>query len=344
MRLLKKGADKDVEGPHAKTPMYTASKMGHLPVVKCLVKAGASLNHPNENGTTPVYVGCQNGHLPVVQELLMHGADADQANAKGVTPLYIGCQKGHLCVVQALLNHGVEVDKGTDAGATPLMVAAKNGHLEVVKLLVQKGADTTREARHGVTAMDVAKLRSEGKENTVSNYLAEVEACDAKKTILSLKTQPTSTPDTPLVTAHTETPTPQKRRTFRHLKIREKPRREKCNAALTPVISAKENRLIFVGKVIATSAVVAFDDLKNNREKWRSEQRRLCFTPAFNAFKVSISLRVKLVTIRGAKYKYHCKKCRQLVLHVGETTNTLQNGDSRQLTWDVRSFSPCKCI
>jgi hypothetical protein len=375
--LLDRGADKDAKSEKGRTPMHHACKMGNLPVVRTLLDAGASVNHVSDEGCTPMHFGCyeghlpivvelgkrgadmdqrnakgstpfyvgrQNGHLPVVLFLLEHGINVDEANNKGATPLYVGSQKGHLCVVQALLKHGVEVDKGNDAGATPLMIAAKNGHLEVVKLLVQKGADTTREARHGATAMDVAKLRSGGMETPVSKYLAQVGACDAKKTILSLKTQPTPTPDTPLVTAHTEAPMPKKRRTFTHLKIRKKTRREKCNAAITPVISAKEDRSIFVGKVIATSAVVAFDDLNNKREKWRSEQVRLCFSPAFNALKVSISLGVKLVTIRGAKHKYHCKKCRQLVLNVGETMNTLQNGDSRQLTWDVRSFSPCKCI
>ncbi|KAJ9439916.1 putative ankyrin repeat protein R863 [Diplonema papillatum] len=72
---------RDVNG---NTALYTASKNGHLEVVKELIAAGAKLHAPNMNSATALHLASQNGHLEVVKELIAAGANVD-VQAEGMS-------------------------------------------------------------------------------------------------------------------------------------------------------------------------------------------------------------------------------------------------------------------
>ena len=120
------------------------------------------------------------------------------------------------------------------------------------------------------------------------------------------------------------------------------PVHKKARTFVTPVIPVITEPWVVVGDVVVRSPVTKHEDIKNVRTKWRSEQVRLCFNPAFKLLKESRPGGVKMISIHGEKNVYACKKCRARVLCIGETMRKL-DGDMRQLTWDVRSVTPCNC-
>ena len=138
------------------TPLFVASRRGHLNVVQLLVERGASLDMQSVYGETPLHVASENGHLSVVQLLVECGASLDTQNKGGKSPLHVASQNGHLSVVQLLVERGTSLDSQNEDGETPLYVASENGHLNVVQLLVERGASLDMQNKGGETLLHVA--------------------------------------------------------------------------------------------------------------------------------------------------------------------------------------------
>jgi len=356
-KMIRAGADLDQPHNKGATALYFASRGGHLSVVQELLDHDADIDLASDNGCTPLHVGCQNGHSPVVLELLERGADMEQANDNGATPLYVGCQQGHLRVVKALLVRGTAFDKARADGSTPLMVAAQQGHLDVIKLLLQHGADTTKKSGTGRTAMDYAKLGTVGAESDVKKTMLQLlspfrtyastsepvsdlpsrQKPRSVKIHLRKKRRTSSGLCAPLAESLSRFSTPQPAS-----KLLPFPVHKKARTLVTPVIPVITVPWVVVGDVLVRSPVTKHEDIKNVRAKWRSEQVRLCFNPAFKLLKESRPGGVTMISTHGEKNVYACKKCRERVLCIGETMRKL-DGDLRQLIWDVRSVTPCNC-
>ena len=61
--LVEQGADKDEVDHSGNTPLYLASRFGHLIVVQYLVEKGTSLDKVNNRGETPLLEAAYEGHL-----------------------------------------------------------------------------------------------------------------------------------------------------------------------------------------------------------------------------------------------------------------------------------------
>lgn len=68
--------------------------LGHLNVLKLLVKNGADVNHRTDTDSTPLRAACFDGRLDIVQYLVNHKADVNIANAYNNTCLMISSYKG----------------------------------------------------------------------------------------------------------------------------------------------------------------------------------------------------------------------------------------------------------
>ncbi|KAJ5100272.1 hypothetical protein N7456_006324 [Penicillium angulare] len=129
------------------TPLYKASRSGHLGIVKFLYEhgAGPNIHQASSNDWTPLAVAAEQGHLEVLKFLLEKGADADihVLAGDGQTPLYAACRNGHFEIVEFLFKNGADADirKVIKNNQTPIYAASRNGHLEVVRFLCEKGAD-----------------------------------------------------------------------------------------------------------------------------------------------------------------------------------------------------------
>ena len=94
----------------------------------------------NNSNWSPIYWASRYGHLEVVQELLRSGTDPNVVDSRGRTPLYQATDKGHLDVVQELLSKGADFNKdsrssSTGQSALVLYRAIHNGYLDIVNLL-----------------------------------------------------------------------------------------------------------------------------------------------------------------------------------------------------------------
>jgi len=152
-QILKNNPDIDVnKEDDGVTPLYAASKNGHLDVARLLVEAGADIDKAKDNGYTSLHIASLWGHLEVVKYLVEQGADKDKATNVGRTPLYIASAIGRVDVVRVLLEQGADKDKTNNRGLTPVMIAEKEGHNEIVDIL--KGQPPQKRKRVDVNYAD----------------------------------------------------------------------------------------------------------------------------------------------------------------------------------------------
>lgn len=71
--------------------------LGHLNVIKLLVKHGADVNYRTDTDSTPLRAACFDGRLDIVQYLVNHKANVNLANAYNNTCLMISSYKGLIC-------------------------------------------------------------------------------------------------------------------------------------------------------------------------------------------------------------------------------------------------------
>jgi len=172
--LLKESdAGPDVKGWDGVTPLITASSMGHLEVVKFLLKEGADVNLGDKDGVTAFMEACVVGHNKVVDALLEAGAHVDTVAKSGVTALWLASSEGQLETIKKLLENGANASDTRNSGASALMAAAMGGYVEVLRVLLQHGADAAATDDDGLTP-----LMSASENGTLS--CVEVLVKDAK--------------------------------------------------------------------------------------------------------------------------------------------------------------------
>ena len=132
-----------IEGGHAvegATPLWTASTLGHLDLVKTLVERGADIEHATDSQSTPLRGAAFDGHLDVVEYLIKRGANIDKPNQVGQSPLTIAAAMKQIETVKHLIASGANVHHKGHNGDMPLHVAVESGSSDVTKILVKAGA------------------------------------------------------------------------------------------------------------------------------------------------------------------------------------------------------------
>ena len=156
--LRRSYADVNVTDENGGTPLYHASKGGHLEVVRVLIAAGAFLNKHSKQGQTAIFWASKNGHAEVVRSLVAAGAKVNKANKEKQCPLYWACREGHVEVVRVLLAAKANMSMTDKYGETPLYIAASEGHLDVVKALLAAKTGANKANDHNVTPLCIASL------------------------------------------------------------------------------------------------------------------------------------------------------------------------------------------
>jgi len=134
-QALRALADPNVTDWKGKTPIYMASSLGHLALVRLLCEDRASMNQKTLNGRTPLYIASMNGYAEVVRFLCDAGAAKDLAVDNDMTPLHIASSFGRLEVVRVLCEAGAAWNRKTQSGWTPLRFASACRHPGVACLL-----------------------------------------------------------------------------------------------------------------------------------------------------------------------------------------------------------------
>lgn len=121
-------------------PLVIASNLGHLSIVRELLKMGAKVNK-DDGCNTPLIAACKSGCLSIVSELIKNGADVN-LDHKSFTPLAAACENKSLNVVQELVKAGADVNKHTNYA--PITAASKSGKLDIVCFLLKCGANVNQ--------------------------------------------------------------------------------------------------------------------------------------------------------------------------------------------------------
>ena len=106
------GADAGlVTSPYEGTALIAAAHLGHIEVVRALIKAGAPLDHVNNLGWTALIEAIVLGdgghnHQQVVKDLIDSGANVNLPDRDGVKPLTLARQYGFEEIHQLLLEAG----------------------------------------------------------------------------------------------------------------------------------------------------------------------------------------------------------------------------------------------
>lgn len=154
--FLDKGLDPNTTDPSGHTLLMTASRLGHLELVKLLIARKATVARRSAQGDTALMFASLKGHLPVVQLLVTHGA---QLQHEGWTPLHYAAFEGRAEVIRFLLSKGADKDALAPNGYTALMLAARGGHTEAARALLHEDAALAVKAPDGLTALAIAKAR-----------------------------------------------------------------------------------------------------------------------------------------------------------------------------------------
>jgi uncharacterized protein len=109
MRLaIASGGDaKLMTSPYDGTALIASAHLGHVEIVRDLIKAGAPLDHINNLKWTALIEAIVLGdggtnHQLIVQDLINAGADINLADGKGDTPLSLAYQRGYSAMIKML--------------------------------------------------------------------------------------------------------------------------------------------------------------------------------------------------------------------------------------------------
>ena len=105
--------------------------MGHLEIVKMLLKKGANVDAMDFLGFTPIHLACGHGHNLIVEELLQYGADIESLHGHWTknTPLLTAAETTvrNAKTIEMLVRKGAKLDAKNARGDTPILLAISYG-------------------------------------------------------------------------------------------------------------------------------------------------------------------------------------------------------------------------
>jgi len=155
-RLIKAGAEVDVENTQGATPLYFAVINKKAAVVQTLINNGANVNKVSYLNETPLFLSLFIRDLNIAEILIRAGAEVDYQNRTGVSPLHYSAIYGLFSFVDLLLYYEADIDIRDNDGTTPLMAAIWAGYPEIADLLIQHGANMEARDNEGFTPFLIA--------------------------------------------------------------------------------------------------------------------------------------------------------------------------------------------
>jgi hypothetical protein len=107
------GDAKLMTSPYDGTALIASAHLGHVEVVRALIKAGAPLDHINNLKWTALIEAIVLGdggknHQLIVQDLIKAGADINLPDGQGDTPLKLAHQRGYTVMIKMLAAAGAK--------------------------------------------------------------------------------------------------------------------------------------------------------------------------------------------------------------------------------------------
>lgn len=116
-----------------RTPLGRAAQLGHLTLVRALLKGGAEIDAGGAR--TPLLHAVENAHEPVVRELLAAGANVNETNNRRKTPLMAAAASGNIELIRLLMDNGADPLLRDDEDRSALWYAGNAGRQQAFNLL-----------------------------------------------------------------------------------------------------------------------------------------------------------------------------------------------------------------
>uniref|UniRef100_A0A3Q0T2C9 Ankyrin repeat and SOCS box containing 2a, tandem duplicate 2 n=1 Tax=Amphilophus citrinellus TaxID=61819 RepID=A0A3Q0T2C9_AMPCI len=147
--LAHKGADINAQAGDGASPIYEASKNGHISAVEALLTLKADANRTTKSGLLPLHVAVQNNHARVVS-VLIPVTSRVRIKRCGISPLHIAAERNRDEILELLIKVGFDVNAKLsqdwsriyeDHRSTALYFSVYNGNLEATQMLLEAGAN-----------------------------------------------------------------------------------------------------------------------------------------------------------------------------------------------------------
>jgi len=154
--LVERGADVSAQTWDEWTALHEASEKGHVDVARMLVDCSAAVSAQTNAGWTALHLASRYGYVDLAQMLVERGADVSVQNKVGETALHLALENRHADLVRMLVESGANVSAQNKAGETAIHLASRNGDVDLSWMLVERGADTSTGDKDGWTALHFA--------------------------------------------------------------------------------------------------------------------------------------------------------------------------------------------
>ncbi|KAH9143873.1 hypothetical protein AeRB84_012154 [Aphanomyces euteiches] len=184
-----------------RTPLFHASKFGHLDIVRELLDHGAAIDTADKDGWTPLVVASYNNQLSVVKFLLDSGAPIDKVDKDGKAALIFAAEMGHLDIVNELLARGASINMGNKDNWTPLIMASFQGFTNIAKALLaqeRQKVDVVQALLDSGASVDFA--------NTIKDGWTALHVASDQNNLIITKTLLDHNASVDIKTQHGETP------------------------------------------------------------------------------------------------------------------------------------------
>lgn len=205
--LLKSGAAANAKGPREVTPLQIAAAEGHISTLEALLEEGAKVNDVSGLHGTALAAATSRARVECVRILLRYKADPNIIGGPYGNALQAAAYVGSGPIVELLLNDGARVEARGEGECTALQVACFAGHLTVVKLLLSRGVYVDAPGGKYGTALKAAN--GHGQAEIVKLLLANgasdsglVTATTSRGNNVDVSTQELAQPQTELPLRH----------------------------------------------------------------------------------------------------------------------------------------------
>ena len=152
MKILSKVSDVHFKDKEWRTALIWASSVGHIKVVKFLLKAKLMINECDIRNRTAIMYACMKGHIKIVKTLLADNASLRKVDFEGKSALTLAVENGHNDVAKLLLQSGKKLinDEETDFRLS-IKFAFENGFDYKAKKMMQHQAQIRKRYNDGKT-------------------------------------------------------------------------------------------------------------------------------------------------------------------------------------------------
>lgn len=136
-RLLKEGANTSLHDRDGKTCLHVAAAYGYSQILTLLLKYETHVEHVDYDNNTPLHMSCKFGHNECCRLLIYAGANLNAINRDGDTPLHSAIRYKHAGCTAILIHADASPQIRNSRQELPIELARRLGHQKISQLLLQ---------------------------------------------------------------------------------------------------------------------------------------------------------------------------------------------------------------